>query len=234
MNIAKAVIKPKSRKLIIGVGNFMFPRSRYSAGLYVVDRMMREKRQRWTLAPEIAAYVIESGENIYVKPTTYLLHETGRAVSYASRAYGIPVDNIIVLHYDTDQELGNFEYRMRGGTGYNEALSSIFKYLDSDSFRRVSIGVGVPDNYMYQAEAMRDLKMSSYDVHDYFIANKFLPEEMAALDNMVYPQIKEVFESKGLDQPVSGSKASYRAVTELAKQYLMNDKNNNNKTPIKH
>ena len=44
----------------------MFPRSRYSAGLYVVDRMMREKRQRWTLAPEIAAYVIESGENIYV------------------------------------------------------------------------------------------------------------------------------------------------------------------------
>lgn len=50
-------------------------------------------------------------------------------------------------------------------------------------------------------------------------------------------QIKEVFDSKGLDQPVSGSKASYRAVTELAKQYLLNDKNNNNynnKTAMKH
>ncbi len=33
----------------------------------------------------------------------------------------IPVDNIVVLHYDTDQELGNFEYRMRGGTGYVDA-----------------------------------------------------------------------------------------------------------------
>jgi len=47
----------------------------------------------------------------------------------------------------------------------------------------------------------------------------------------VLRQIKEVFESKGLDQPVSGSKASYRAVTELAKQYLMTDKN---KTAMKN
>jgi hypothetical protein len=47
----------------------------------------------------------------------------------------------------------------------------------------------VPENYMYQAEAMKDLKMSSYDVHDYFIANKFLPEEMAAVDHLVYPYV---------------------------------------------
>jgi hypothetical protein len=37
-----------------------------------------------------------------------------------------------------------------------------------------------------------------------------------------------VFDSKGLDQPVSGNKVNYRAITEVARQYLMNDSKSHN------
>lgn len=69
--------------------------------------MMREKRQRWSLAPEIAAYVIESGENIFVSSCLYddIGHDTDNIADDMVR-YLKEFDNINVgSHLDQAHDL---------------------------------------------------------------------------------------------------------------------------------
>lgn len=84
---------------------------------------------------------------IFLKPQTYM-NNSGESVKAVLDYYKIPIQNCLVIYDDIDIEIGKIRIRQWGSAGTHNGMRSIIKYLNSDRFPRIRIGIGPHPPYM--------------------------------------------------------------------------------------
>ena len=77
-------------------------------------------------------------------PQTFM-NDSGKAVSPARGALGVPLDRVLVVHDEIDLPFGRVETRLGGGLAGHNGLKSLKRELGGAEFWRVRVGVGRPD-----------------------------------------------------------------------------------------
>jgi PTH1 family peptidyl-tRNA hydrolase len=84
---------------------------------------------------------------ILTKPKTYM-NESGGPVAAIRSFFGVPIEQVIVVHDELDLDVGVVRLKFDGGDNGHNGLRSVTKSLGSKDYLRVRIGVGRPPGRM--------------------------------------------------------------------------------------
>jgi PTH1 family peptidyl-tRNA hydrolase len=136
-------------KLIVGLGNpgQKYEHTLHNVGFEVVDELAkRHGVTSWqSRGDALTAKVFGPGDGmLLVKPLTFM-NVSGRAVSYLSNFFKIPVDDLLIIVDDVNLPAGQLRARPGGSAGGHNGLKSIIAELGTDAFPRLRVGVGRGD-----------------------------------------------------------------------------------------
>jgi peptidyl-tRNA hydrolase len=173
------------RRVIVGIGNWMFPRSRYSVGLYLVDKFAEKLKLRWSDDENTISFIAESPDLILVKPKTYLIDENVRSIDAVLKTFRTDPRLFVVLHFDANLEFGQYKITNRWLSLQNPILTAISKVLDTEYFIRFGIGVMHPSWRRYNWECLFGYDFDDTDLLQFHLTNKWPPEERKAIDTVI-------------------------------------------------
>lgn len=116
--------------LIVGLGNpgKKYQNTRHNLGFLFVDFF-----QKYSPSTKI------------LKPQNFM-NNSGLSVSKEINFYKINLNNLLVVHDDLDLPLGEWRLQFdRSSAGHN-GVKSIIEHLNSQSFWRLRLGIGRPQN----------------------------------------------------------------------------------------
>jgi PTH1 family peptidyl-tRNA hydrolase len=160
--------------LIIGLGNpgGEYARSRHNVGWMCLDEIEargRFGRQRREGPAKVREGTVDGYDVITARPQTYM-NVSGKAAAHLLRKYGVPAQDLIVVHDDVDLPLGRLRLKRGGGAAGQKGVLSIADSLRTQDFIRVRIGVSRPPD--------RDQMID-------YVLDGFTPEERERLDAVV-------------------------------------------------
>jgi PTH1 family peptidyl-tRNA hydrolase len=133
--------------LVVGLGNpgREYARNRHNVGWLVVDELARRHDGAWRgkFGGQLAETRIEGHKVALLKPETFM-NDSGRSVQAAARFFKLEPDSILVVHDESDLELGRLQARRGGGLAGHNGLRSVAQQLGSPDFLRLRVGVGRP------------------------------------------------------------------------------------------
>jgi len=133
--------------LVVGLGNpgREYARNRHNVGYLVVDELARRHDGAWRskFDGRLAEVRIDGHKVALLKPETYM-NESGRAVAAARKFFKLEPDAVLVVHDESDLELGRLQARLGGGLAGHNGLRSVARALGTPDFLRIRIGVGRP------------------------------------------------------------------------------------------
>ena len=138
--------------LVVGLGNFgrEYEGTRHNAGFVAVDFVAEKlgvKINRAKFRSLIGEAEISGRRVLLMKPQTYM-NASGTAIVEATDFYKILPENVLVLCDDISFDPGKIRVRRDGSAGGHNGLKSIEKWLGSQNYPRVKIGVGKkPEGY---------------------------------------------------------------------------------------
>lgn len=161
--------------IIAGLGNpgRQYAHTRHNAGFEAIDRLA----DRYRISVETKKFqalcgtgAIEGQKVLLLKPQTYM-NLSGESIRAACDFYKIdPEEELVVLHDDVSLAPGQLRIRKKGSAGGHNGMKSIIQHLNTQTFKRVKIGVGE--------------KPSGYDLADYVLGH-FSKEE--------WPRMQDAF-----------------------------------------
>jgi peptidyl-tRNA hydrolase, PTH1 family len=136
--------------LVIGLGNpgGEYAHTRHNVGWMCLDEL--ESRGRFGRARRQGPARVREGsldgyDVVTARPQTYM-NMSGRAAAHLVRKYGVPTEDLIVVHDEVDLPLGRIRLKRGGGAAGNKGVLSIADALRSQEFIRVRIGVSRPED----------------------------------------------------------------------------------------
>ena len=134
-------------QVIVGLGN---PESKYAGtphnvGYAVADRLAASLRLAWTTTPE--AWVARGscqGRSVCLIKMRMAMNATGKGLKEIAERMAFSPEQCILLYDEFELPLGSVRARMSGGAGGHRGVASILVAFQTDSFRRVKVGVGRP------------------------------------------------------------------------------------------
>ncbi|HFI0302145.1 TPA: aminoacyl-tRNA hydrolase [Streptococcus suis] len=154
-------------RLIIGLGN---PGDRYfetkhNVGFMLIDKIAKRENVTFThdkiFQADIATTFIDGEKIFLVKPTTFM-NESGKAVHALMTYYGLDEKDILVAYDDLDMAVGKIRFRQKGSSGGHNGIKSIVKYIGTQEFDRIKIGIGRPKGKMNVVNHV----LSGFDAED--------------------------------------------------------------------
>ncbi len=162
------------RKLLVALGNpgKRYTHTRHNAGWLWVDHHFGSDDYEFN---KYGNYNFKHAtkndvDYIVIKPLTFM-NDSGTAVAYAMRQFGVTNSDLIVIHDDVDLEIGEFKYSCARGDGGHNGIRSITKQLDSKDYCRLRLGV-------------RPAEVSPQIKADTFVLNRFRTEELELLQKI--------------------------------------------------
>jgi peptidyl-tRNA hydrolase, PTH1 family len=133
--------------LVVGLGNpgREYAHNRHNVGHMVVDELARRHDASWKskFSGRLADIRIDGHKVGLLKPETYM-NESGRSVRAAAQFYKLEPDAILVVHDESDLELGRLQARRGGGLAGHNGLRSVAQHLGTSDYLRLRVGVGRP------------------------------------------------------------------------------------------
>jgi peptidyl-tRNA hydrolase, PTH1 family len=134
--------------LIIGLGNpgGEYRGTRHNVGWLALDELEargRFGRERRDGPAKVREGAIDGYDVITARPQTYM-NVSGRAAAHLLRRFGMPAEDLIVVHDDVDLPLGRIRLKRGGGAAGQKGVLSIADALRTQEFMRVRIGVSRP------------------------------------------------------------------------------------------
>ena len=154
-------------KLIVGLGNpgEGYINSRHNIGFRCINHFAKLHRislnQRKCQA-RIGIGEVAGNEVVLAKPGTFM-NLSGKAVSLLEQRFRISLSDLLVIYDDLDLPLGNLRIREAGGSGGHKGMESIIACLGSQTFPRIRVGIGRPEE-------------NSWDTTSYVLGD-FSPQE---------------------------------------------------------
>ncbi len=153
--------------LVVGLGNpgREYERNRHNVGWLVVDELARRHDGSWRAKFEgkLAEVRIDDHKVALLKPETYM-NDSGRAVASAARFFKLEPDAVLVVHDESDLDVGRLQVRLGGGLAGHNGLRSIAKALGTPDFLRVRVGVGRPGRG--DPRPLADWVLSDFEPHE--------------------------------------------------------------------
>lgn len=140
---------PISPALVVGLGNPgpQYERTRHNVGQMVVDVLAARVGSGFRIHKKSGADVIEAqlgGTKIVLaKPRTFM-NVSGRQIGPLAKFFGIPAENVIVIHDELDLDFGTIRLKRGGGEGGHNGLKSLTAALTTRDYLRVRFGIGRP------------------------------------------------------------------------------------------
>lgn len=157
--------------IIAGLGNpgRKYVGTRHNMGFEALDAVAAKYNISITKSKFNALYgegTIENEKVILVKPQTFM-NLSGEAIREFKAWYKIEDSKIIIIYDDVSLPVGKMRIRSKGSAGGHNGIKSVIYQLNADTFPRIKIGVGCPDN-------------KEYDLADY-VLSKFTKTEVKEL-----------------------------------------------------
>src|SRR5919199_1671332 len=131
--------------LVVGLGNpgREYERNRHNVGRMVVDELARRHGGSWRgkFSAQLADVRINGHKVALLKPETYM-NESGRSVKAAAQFFKVEPDAVLVVHDESDLDLGRLQARFGGGLAGHNGLRSVAQHLKTQDFLRLRVGVG--------------------------------------------------------------------------------------------
>jgi PTH1 family peptidyl-tRNA hydrolase len=175
--------------LVVGLGNpgREYEHNRHNVGHMVVDELARRHDASWKskFSGQLADIRIDCHKVGLLKPETFM-NESGRSVRAAAQFYKLEPDAILVVHDESDLELGRLQARRGGGLAGHNGLRSVAQHLGTSDFLRLRVGVGRPG------------RGDRRDLADYVLAD-FEPHEDAEALVRRAAEAVETLDAEGLE-----------------------------------
>lgn len=180
--------------LVLGLGNpgGEYRGTRHNVGWMALDELEergRFGRQRREGPAKVREGAVEGYDMVTARPQTYM-NVSGRAAVHLLRRYGVPPEDLIVVHDDVDLPLGRIRLKRGGGAAGQKGVLSIADALRTQDFMRVRIGVSRP----LERDQMVD-----------YVLDRFTPDERERL-GIVIPRAADAVVAlvrNGLDSAMS-------------------------------
>ena len=182
--------------LIVGLGNPepKYDKTRHNIGFAAIDELakiwqmpMKENKRFQGL---FAEGVAPGGTKVrLLKPLTYM-NRSGQSVRAVTDWYKIPSKSVLVIYDDMDLPVGRLRMRLTGSAGGHNGMKSIIAHLGSKDFSRLRIGIG---------------KSGGKKATVNHVLGKFAPQEILAIDEVLYASIKaiELSLKEGMEKSMS-------------------------------
>ena len=140
--------KKKPSFLVVGLGNpgREYHNHRHNIGFRVVQALANEyglKLDRFQHQALTTVGKVADRDVLLARPLTYM-NRSGESVGPLARANAIAPEHVLVIYDDLDLPLGRLRVRKQGGTGGHGGMQSITKWLETEMFPRLRIGIGRP------------------------------------------------------------------------------------------
>jgi PTH1 family peptidyl-tRNA hydrolase len=138
----------EGRWLVVGLGNPgpSYAGNRHNVGFMVLDLLADRVGGRFK-AHKGRADVVEgrlAGQPaVLAKPKSYM-NESGGPVTSVANFFGVPAEQIVVVHDELDIPYGAVRLKLGGGDNGHNGLRSITRSLGTKDYLRVRVGVGRP------------------------------------------------------------------------------------------
>lgn len=114
--------------LVIGLGN---PGSQYALTYHNVGFLAIDYLNKCQ-APSIKCQALKS--NVY-------MNESGKFVAKILKKNRVKPEKILIIHDDSDIELGKYKFSFERGSAGHKGVASIIKFLKTKNFWRLRIGI---------------------------------------------------------------------------------------------
>lgn len=137
-------------RVIVGLGNpgIRYALTRHNIGFWVLDRLS----ERWGISIRKGKWNGRVGEGqvqgekvVLIKPETYM-NRSGESVRSALEWLKCDVSQLVVVYDDLDLPPGQIRLRQKGSSGGHRGVQSLIEHLDTQTFKRIKIGIGRPEN----------------------------------------------------------------------------------------
>ena len=173
---------------LIGLGNpgKRYAKSRHNIGFLLLENLSKKYNSNFVLKDKLKSSCSEFKIKDYTYrlflPNTFM-NNSGEAVRAIVDWYKINLDQLFIIVDDKDLPLGKIRFRKKGSSGGHNGLKSIIKKLQTQSFNRIRIGIGIPPSI----QGTNNLNTVSH------VLGNISPEEKSILDK-VYKQVIESLE----------------------------------------
>jgi len=155
-------------KLIVGLGNYgpEYEKNRHNYGFMVIDEIAKEHGfPAFKLSKEHKALISAENDIILAKPQTYM-NLSGKAVKSIASYYKIEPKDILIIHDDSETDLGKIKMvEGRSAAGHN-GVRSIIDELKTNEFKRLKMGInsGAPS---YKNKELGDAVLRDFDKEEW-------------------------------------------------------------------
>lgn len=131
--------------LIVGLGNpgRKYEFTRHNIGFLVIDRYLSTISTSEKSEQKSLTYKTEIGglPALLVKPQTYM-NLSGEAVRGLMAYYKVPLENLLVIHDDIDQNFLSMKFQKNSSSGGQNGINSIHQQLGTQDYTRLKLGIG--------------------------------------------------------------------------------------------
>jgi peptidyl-tRNA hydrolase, PTH1 family len=153
--------------LVAGLGNpgRAYAANRHNVGWLVVDELARRHGGSWRgkFNGDLAEVRIDGHKVALLKPETFM-NDSGRSVQAAMRFFKVEPDAVLIVHDESDLDLGRLQLRRGGGTAGHNGVRSVAKHLGSTDFLRLRVGVGRPERG--DPRPLADWVLADFEPHE--------------------------------------------------------------------
>ena len=136
-------------KMVVGLGNpgRQYEQTRHNVGFDVIDQLAKTEGLVLNDQKFRADYTIwhasPTEKVLLVKPYTFM-NLSGEAVLPLMTYFNVSVDDLLVIYDDLDLNPGTLRLREKGSAGGHNGIKNIIAMLDTQTFKRVKVGIGRP------------------------------------------------------------------------------------------
>jgi PTH1 family peptidyl-tRNA hydrolase len=130
-------------KLLVGLGNpgKEYKNTYHNAGFLALDYLVKQtKLTEWRVLKSKNFAYLETDDIKLVKPLTFM-NNSGRAVSQALKFFRLSPEETLIIHDDSDLNLGKFKLSFNRGAGGHLGIESIIRALKTKKFWRLRLGI---------------------------------------------------------------------------------------------
>lgn len=168
-------IRPDDKpKIIIGLGNpgKDYEKTYHNVGFLAVDFLAKNLSNS---PPDFGGQAksknfkfIESDGYIFIKPLTFM-NDSGKAVLTVIRYFKAKPEEILVIHDDSDINLGKYKISFGRGSAGHRGVQSIIESLGTKNFWRLRLGIRKKSRRKTKAA---DLVLKKIDKKDFKLLDK--------------------------------------------------------------
>lgn len=135
--------------LIVGLGNPEqdYSNTRHNMGFNTINKLAKQYDIAVTKNKFKGLYgsgIIEGEKVLLLKPQTFM-NLSGQSIKEIIQFYKIDIEQIIIIYDDIDIEPGIIKIRKTGGPGTHNGMKSVVHELNTQNFKRIRIGIGMPE-----------------------------------------------------------------------------------------